>query len=678
MMTTSQANHHTYRPDVDGLRALAVSAVIVNHFFSDLLPSGYLGVDIFFVISGFVITSSLVGRPSQGLFDFILAFYTRRVKRIIPALVLCVLVTGLLICLVDPRPEASLKTGIASLFGLSNLYLLRQSTDYFSTSTALNVFTHTWSLGVEEQFYFVFPCLIQLTGRGRWATEGRRNLLLATAALSAVSLVAFVWLYRTDQPSAYFLMPTRLWELGVGCMLLVGLNHSSRLVRLCQQLPASAIAAGIVAVFFLPFRFAVPATIASVALTAALIASLRQGTSAYTLFTNRRVVTLGLISYSLYLWHWPVLALSRWTVGIHWWSVPFQVFVMLLLAGASYRYVEMPLRRAQWSVIRWRSVGYGVSASAVAAALLFVFVKEPRLSRALYAGTVPHMAAEGTYSLLDTYTLPAAHSSWPGLPCVLSDNAQVGKAITIENCTLGDFTQATKRVLVLGNSFSAAFVQGFDDLVISDGYAVTITSCWGASPVAGMINRNPWVKANSDYWARVAPDLINRLRPGDWVFLVNDLAFLSPRIRTSETAEDLRLFEQGLRTLSQKLSTKGLRLAILHGNPFAREAYCQPVSAAEQWFSPFGARCHQFSGRTESMRRRNDVDKLLVGLQAAGALRIVDLFDVFCPRERCTYNAKNGQILYRDEFSHPSVEGVRLSSPIIRRVLTSSASTERW
>ena len=130
-----------YRPEIDGLRAFAVVAVIINHFNKDILPGGYLGVDIFFVISGFVITSSLYQRPSQNFKDFISGFYERRIKRLVPALSIFVLITSIVICLFNPNPSFSLRTGLTSLFGLSNLYLLRESTDYFAQSTALNVFT---------------------------------------------------------------------------------------------------------------------------------------------------------------------------------------------------------------------------------------------------------------------------------------------------------------------------------------------------------------------------------------------------------------------------------------------------------------------------------------------------------------------------------------------------------
>jgi peptidoglycan/LPS O-acetylase OafA/YrhL len=667
MKPTPSAKQYSYRPEIDGIRAFAVTAVIINHFSKELLPSGYLGVDIFFVISGFVITSSLASRPSKNFRDFLAGFYTRRIKRLVPALVLFVLITSILICLFNPTPGASLKTGITSLFGLSNLYLLRQSTDYFAASIELNVFTHTWSLGVEEQFYFLFPFLVWFTGFGRLATKGSRNLFWVMGVLSVTSLIAFVYSYKTNQPAAYFLMPTRLWEMGAGCLLFLSLKHFNRFFRTLDKVPPLIVTAAVVAVLFVPLQFAVQATFAIVVLTAVLITCLRSETAAYNLFTHPRVVYIGLISYSLYLWHWGVLSLSRWTIGIHWWSMPLQIALMLLLSIASYRYVETPLRRSDWSAARWKSIGYGLGASAISAVLLFSLTKIPNL----YTGQSPSLVEVGVPSLTNTYSLKQVNSLWKGDKCVLSDNSQVGKKILVEDCTLGNFSNAKKRVMVLGNSFSTAFTQAFDDLVVLDGYSVTITSSWGASPVKEIPNNGTWDKANYYYWDSVVPSLINRLRPGDWVFLINDMAQFSPKYRTSETNKMLKQLESGLEALSGKLSARGIRLAILHGNPFAREANCQPVIASKQWFAPFGGPC-QLPSRRESLLRRDNLNNVLVSLEAEGKIHIVDIFDVFCPEEQCTYNAKNGQLLYRDEFSHPSVEGVRLSSSIIRKVLTSS------
>ena len=288
-----------YRPEIDGLRAFAVVTVIINHFNKEILPGGYLGVDIFFVISGFVITSSLYQRPSKNIKDFISGFYERRIKRLVPALSVFVIITSMAICVFNPEPNTSLKTGLTSLFGLSNLYLFKQSTDYFAQSTELNVFTHTWSLGVEEQFYLIFPFLIWFSGFGRQTKNGDRNLFLMIGTVAITSLIGFLYLYHINQSAAYFLMPTRFWEIASGCLLFVGLQKRKSLEQFMLKVPPIVVLALIVGIMYLPMSWATASTVAVVVLTSVLIVSLKKQTTAYKFFTNPKVVYIGLISYSL-------------------------------------------------------------------------------------------------------------------------------------------------------------------------------------------------------------------------------------------------------------------------------------------------------------------------------------------------------------------------------------------
>jgi peptidoglycan/LPS O-acetylase OafA/YrhL len=663
-----QIKQDFYRPEIDGIRAFAIVSVIINHFNKEILPSGYLGVDIFFFISGFVITSSIASRSSKNFGDFILDFYTRRIKRLVPALVVFIFVNSLLICLVNPRPNASLENGIAALVGVANLYLSSQSTDYFAAATELNIFAHTWSLGVEEQFYCLFPLLLWLTGYASMKERrSSKKLFWILAVLSVASLWTFINTYKTNFSTAYFLMPTRLWELGSGCLLFLGSNHANQdFFHQVAKISPAIVIASMMAILLLPSQFAVEATIAVVVATAILTTCLRSATLTYRFFTHPQVVYIGKISYSLYLWHWSVLALSRWTIGIYWWSIPFQIALIVLLAVASYRYVETPLRHAEWSGVHWKSIGYGIGASVVAATLLYALNTIPI---SLYMGRRPSLVATGVTSLTDPYLLARVNTRWQGTPCVLSDNNQVGKKILVKECTLGHFSSSKKRVLVLGNSFSAAFVRAFDDLVVSDGYSVTITSAWDASPVKNIPNTTAWDRASDYYWASVIPNLLKELKAGDWVFMINDLRDFSPKYVTASTTEHLRQLATGLETFSDQLSAKGIHLAVLHGNPFAREANCTPEIATKQWFHGFNRPCHMPNKR-ESLLRRDRLNKVLVSLETKRKLRIVDLFDIFCPEQQCTYNARSGQILYRDEFSHPSVEAARLSAPIIRNILT--------
>ena len=151
-----QQSTTAYRAEIDGLRAFAVLAVIVNHINKDLLPSGFLGVDIFFVISGYVITSSISRRSSKDFCEFLISFYERRVKRLIPALAVFVLVLSLMVHLIVQNAGRYYMTGALSLFGLSNIYIFSALGSYWGFDSIMNPFTQTWSLGVEEQFYIVF------------------------------------------------------------------------------------------------------------------------------------------------------------------------------------------------------------------------------------------------------------------------------------------------------------------------------------------------------------------------------------------------------------------------------------------------------------------------------------------------------------------------------------------
>jgi peptidoglycan/LPS O-acetylase OafA/YrhL len=164
------------RPEIDGLRAIAIVAVIGNHFDKRLFQSGYLGVDLFFVISGYVITASLARRHVTDFKDFWLGFLGRRIQRLLPALLIFVAVVCLVAWLLYPDPGVMVGLGWRSLFGVSNIWLNKQATDYFSRDSELNLFTHTWSLGVEEQFYLLFPFLIWFTGFGKQEKNGSRNL----------------------------------------------------------------------------------------------------------------------------------------------------------------------------------------------------------------------------------------------------------------------------------------------------------------------------------------------------------------------------------------------------------------------------------------------------------------------------------------------------------------------
>ena len=366
-------------------------AVILHHLSPRLLPGGYLGVDVFFVISGFVITGSLAQRPASGLGDLMLSFYGRRIRRLLPALLVCVLITAVALCLVNPEPGQMLGVGWRSLFGVSNLILHKLAVDYFRPAAELNPFTQTWSLGVEEQFYLLFPLLVWFSGFARTGRVGSRRLLWLLIALVVASFGVFVHQLRVDVPGAFFLLPGRFWELGVGCLLWLSLSlrNPNALDPGAPPAPLEAVPDGrvgiaapihlplplaallaLVAVTALPLPFGMVPVAAAVALTALLLGTVRAGTAAHGLLISPPLVFLGLISYSLYLWHWSVLTLARWTVGVSATTIPLLVGLMLALAVISWRWLEEPLRRSPWWPERWQVVATGLLLAALGAGLL--------------------------------------------------------------------------------------------------------------------------------------------------------------------------------------------------------------------------------------------------------------------------------------------------------------------
>jgi len=216
--------------------------------------------------------------------------------------------------------------------------------------------------------YLLFPFLIWFSGFGQQTAKGARNLFLWVGALTIASLIGFIYLYQGNESAAYFLMPPRFWEMAAGCLIFIGIQKRARIEQALEQVPPLLVVAAMVGVMLLPVSAAVPATIGIVLLSAVLIACLKKGTAAYKFFTLEKVVFVGLITYSLYLWHWTVLSVSRWTIGIHWWSIPIQVGLMLLMAISSYKWVETPLRKASWAKKSQVSLVMGLATTATASA----------------------------------------------------------------------------------------------------------------------------------------------------------------------------------------------------------------------------------------------------------------------------------------------------------------------
>lgn len=641
------------------MRALAVLVVILHHVDKGLMPSGYLGVDIFFVISGYVITASIAARPTASFGDYISGFYVRRIKRLYPALLFAVLSGCFLVALFNPVPREALVTGLTSLVGLANLFLYRISRDYFGDITIRNAFTHTWSLGVEEQFYVLFPPFLWLLGVHSKDDSRRRVLIAAIVALSALSVGSFLWTSGISPTSAFYLMPFRFWELGLGALVyLLARDGRVREFR-AAGLVAGVTAIGLLAILLAPTKSAPTWTIVAVMASAVLLSTLRSNALLASIFTSSPAVYLGKLSYSLYLWHWILLSIAYFTVGdAPTWSALI-LLLMFTCSMASYHFVEKPLRYASWARTRWREIAVGCSVIVVAGSLVAGLAQGG--SRILYQGAEPGILPDR--ELLRPYYVEPDDSGWMGAECVLQSNADVGKAINPLRCTLGDFAAASRRIFVAGDSYSASFVQGFDDLVLKDGIAITITSSWAAAPGPGITaaNSSRWDEASEYYWGSVVPDLLQSARPGDYLFLVSDLSrFIQDDVPTYPSAS--KAYESlatAYESLHSHASRAGVSLVVLNALPFPRRTGCTP-EIVRSWFSRLNTKCWP-SSRGMMIGTRSGLDSQLQRLRDRGIIHVVDIFDSFCQGEQCGYMTDDGILLYRDS-THPSNEAVRMVS----------------
>ncbi|MGN6208364.1 acyltransferase family protein [Asticcacaulis sp.] len=354
---------HIKRADIQGLRGIAVLAVVLFHVSHAALPGGFAGVDIFFVISGYLITQILLRDMESGTFR-LRDFYQRRVRRLFPALFTVLaftLVAGLAILPPKLLSELVYSQFFTTLF-LSNFAFARLA-DYFDTTSNLKPLLHTWSLGVEEQFYLVFPLLLLLLRR-----FAGRFLWPILAGVAVVSLVAAQITIRPE--AAFYLPTTRAFELLIGALTVWAqgrITLSDKARRLLSVLGVGLLTASLIIMSDrvpFPGLWALPPC-----LGAALLLISKDGWG-NKLISAPPLVWTGDISYSLYLWHWPLLVLARLVLGEAWWIALVVVIAAFIIAALSRRYIEQPFlqKRPRWL---WLWTGGVMTLSIISALLVF-------------------------------------------------------------------------------------------------------------------------------------------------------------------------------------------------------------------------------------------------------------------------------------------------------------------
>src|SRR5579872_1007630 len=332
-----------YRPEIDGLRSLSIIAVVLYHA-EQILPGGYIGVDVFLVISGFLITQ-LILKPLEANAFTLAEFWERRIRRILPALavmVASVLVAGYFLLLPTQLVELA-KSSVAQAVFLANVHFW-QDTGYFTAPAEQKPLLHTWSLAVEEQFYFVFPLVLVAVHK-----LGTRHIRIALTLLFVISLSTAAYGVYHDPIASFFLLPTRAWELLAGSLLAV-MPKTSRLPRFAHELISCV---GVSAILFAAFRFShltlIPgrAAIIPVAGTVAFIFANSTGATVVgRILSLPPFVFVGKISYSLYLWHWPIIVFAAIALGrpLGWMLLVPAIATSFFVAVLSWQFVERPFR----------------------------------------------------------------------------------------------------------------------------------------------------------------------------------------------------------------------------------------------------------------------------------------------------------------------------------------------
>ena len=522
----SGAEREGFRPDLEGLRAIAVSLVLLYHAAVPGFGGGYVGVDVFFVLSGFLISGVLLRELESTGTISLASFYARRLRRLLPAVALLIAVTVVAsVVVLSPLSAADVAAdGVASSLYASNLRFALQATDYLQSELAPSPLLHLWSLGVEEQFYLFWPALLLVATRAG-SNRGRRVGLVA-AAIVVGSFVLSLWLTTASAPWAFFSLPSRAWELGIGALLAVG---AARLAALPRSFAAGAgwfglgmiIAAGLVIDTSTPFP-GVAALLPTLGTALAMLPGMGSAVSGpETLLGWKPARFLGRISYSLYLWHWPLLVLPTAVAGATL-PLPVRVGLMLLaipIAYASQRWLEDPIRRGRLVGVAPRrnlALAGALSIAVATASLGLGFVTTQRLAAATAGGpgsgtgtgadgvlpdlgglaptptsrpggTLPSMAVPPTLPRppggpLPAGLVPALEAARSDIPTVYDNGCHLSQpATTIPECVFGDLRSSTT-VVLFGDSHAAMWFPALERLAMERSWRLVSLTKSGCTP----------------------------------------------------------------------------------------------------------------------------------------------------------------------------------------------------
>ena len=645
-----------YRRDIDGLRAVAITAVVLFHAGIWPFRSGYVGVDIFFVISGYLIGGIIYRASARGSLN-LLDFYSRRARRILPMLILIVFVSLMAgLALLTPAELKQLAESAASAMAAVSNFFFWQTISYFSQDAHLDPMLMTWTLGVEEQFYLTLPVILLLARRLR-----PRIQLLVLAGLTLGSLVLSVTMSPGAPTSSFYLLPTRFWELGAGVLLAVWQSQGGRKPA---RITSNALSvAGLVAIGLAVVAFDGTTTFPGAAAllpvlgTTALIAAEGSWLTGRVL-ASPPLVAIGLVSYSWYLWHWPLMAFAR-LCSVRTPSVLVLSgagLIALLLAAASWRFIERPFRRAALSG------GRTILAYALASVTLIIAMVGLRLADGLPQRLSPGVAE-----------IEAAVSATHNTPCI-----SYGVVPKLSPQCIAPAPRE-RVIAIIGDSHAGALAPGLQELARQNGWGVDVFAKPSCRPLLG-----------TTVWRRDQPDLAAncaRFMNAVVAHVANDPAVITVMLaglwRTPLTNPpdeehyadvghpDSResgavLLAMGLLNAVTPLMDAGKRVFLVEDTPYwpfdpARRAKIQaiPLKAAIERFIEDG----RIPDTVAAGNAHNDAAAAIVmDVAAVTGARLLDMPAAICPGGSCRY--KEGKVILFADASHLTKQGgIRALTP---------------
>ncbi len=644
-----------YTPAIDGLRALAVIAVLLFHAKVPWFRGGFVGVDVFFVISGYLITSLILQEHANGRFT-LAGFYERRIRRIFPALLLVVLSTLVIGAFVMFPPDLARlgSSAVAAMLFVSNLYFLRSEQAYLRGDTELEPLVHTWSLAIEEQFYLLFPVMIL----GIIRISKRLEVVLVGVALGSFALSVYLTLARPE--TAFYFSPSRGWELLLGALVAVTALKEMvpRTITLVLQFVGLAMIVGAIVSFDTLTLFPGFAALVPCVGTALILAWCVRESPLTAVLSHPAVVWIGLISYPLYLWHWPLLALSRHTLSRE--LAAFEIVALyglaVLLATGTWRYIEKPFRQRRGSITAKR-----LFASAAGVSCLTIAIGGAlRATEGMWAAT-PAGVARMLEAAKDYAPLIGTCHNWD------RKNSE-----GLSQCVIGIRERLELDFALWGDSHAGAIAIAVGAVANSagkTGLQLTTDDCPPLLRTQVRI-RHQLTDCEARNEAAFALLRQHRIRQvvlaGAWVQYIDDYKTVELSIEPNVTNDTVASFRQALKYTISQLRVLGIDVVIVGPIPDIGWNVPYVLAAAEKHKAvlPDGPSLGDF------LKSQREVIPILKELENDGVY-VIYPHEVLC-QSICIVQLE-GQLLYRDS-EHLTTVGAELLRPMLVEQLSRVAA----